>query len=1046
MAQTQRRTLETRLTARNETRTAFTQVERSLRRIRTAGDRAFQGITRAARSTKGQLAALVATLGGIQKLVIDPAQFEEAIIRITLAGDAFVGKADEIRDAIDNLATSTGTQRTELAAAFDVAARRAEDYAEALELVTTANKLAALSGSDVTEAVTGLDSVIEAFGGSIADVEQIAAQLFETTRRLPESQGEILTQLGNIAPQARLAGLGLDDLLAAIATAEAQGIRASTTFTALRTILDQLTSPAGAAADRFRDLGVQTGQNALAGQNLGEVFARIAAGAERVGNGLGDLGIRGRSVSAFLAIASDEGERFRDTLDTLNSASVPEFNAAFDTVNNTTKSAIDAFRELARVAADAFGGVFLDDVNRALSEANSRTALIKLQAERVALELKRWLTEIRPFFALLNAAFVSLASGTEILARAFADNFLVGIYKIRLAWAGAVLNFKDQFRPFIEGVREQFTDLYNFIAERVPGLDPIGMTAKQTREELRRLAQEQQQLLKLQDEAPALIERFEARGDAVLLRKAAEFRERLKTVESDLEAVRQARLALLQTETDPFADDRADLVALSAEVDRVAERQKPIGEQLATLESIGERVRGAWLNVGDALNSDTDRANELADAIAQITAEIERLNAASGEIVPTPFAQPIGPELPGAEPAVGAPTAGDLTAGTEQQVVPGGDDDTEQKKQNLTELGQLLDQVSLKSEAISATLEQSFSNAFADFIAGALSAEEAAAQFFQSMVRGLAELAAQKLATQIVSAFIGGGSAAADGGIVEAADGGVVAAFANGGVSRSASSASATTVRAFADGGPFVGAAQSSSATRSRMFGLFAEAGLSEAIVPLGDGDAVPLRLDAGGRPVVALPGGRKIAANVRGDGITDAEAMTQLEGMLAGGGSNPVSGGIRGGIVRRPLLTQMPADGSNTAAIPLPNALGVPVTVHNDGNVTVDLPKGRELPTTAGPRAARVRAPRVPVTPFANGGYLPGSNIGVSSASGSAMASAVGVSGSMTSTPSAAVYNVTIQAMDGPSVERVLSSPAGKRSIEAAFRNATVTRRDFRR
>jgi len=35
---------------------------------------------------------------------------------------------------------------------------------------------------------------------------------------------------------------------------------------------------------------------------------------------------------------------------------------------------------------------------------------------------------------------------------------------------------------------------------------------------------------------------------------------------------------------------------------------------------------------------------------------------------------------------------------------------------------------------------------------------------------------------------------------------------------------------------------------------------------------------------------------------------------------------------------------------------------------------------------------------------------------------------------------------MDGPSVERVLSSPAGKRSIEAAFRNATVTRRDFRR
>jgi TP901 family phage tail tape measure protein len=1040
MAQTQRRTLETRLTARNETRTAFTQVERSLRRIRTAGDRAFQGITRAARSTRGQLAALVAAVGGIQKLVIDPAQFEESIIRITLAGDAFVGKVDEIRDAIDNLATTTGTQRTELAAAFDVAARRTEDYAQALELVTTANKLAALSGSDVTEAVTGLDSVIEAFGGSINEVEQIAAKLFETTRRLPESQGEILTQLGNIAPQARLAGLGLDDLLAAIATAEAQGIRTSTTFTALRSILDQLTSPAGAAADRFRDLGVQTGQNALAGQNLGEVFARIAAGAERVGNGLGDLGIRGRSVSAFLAIASDEGERFRDTLNTLNSASVPEFNAAFDTVNNTTKSAIDAFRELARVAADAFGGVFLDDVNRALGEANSRTALIKLQAERVALELKRWVTELQPFFALLNAAFVSLASGIEILARAFADNFLVGIYKIRLAFSAALLNFKDQFRPFIEGLREQFTEFYNFIAENVPGLEPLGPTEKQQRERLQKLAKIQadiqRELDNAQAEADALQEQRSSRRQRVLLSFALQ---RIDEISERLEEVRQARLALLRTASDPFAGDRKNLIELSAEVDRLVERQKPIGEQLATLESIGERVRGAWLNVGDALNSDTDRAGELADAIAQITAEIERLNATASEIIPTPFAQPIGPELPGAEPAVGAPTAGAPTAGAGEQVVPGSDDDTEQKKQNLTELGQLLDQAGLKSEAIADTLEQSFSNAFAGFITGAQSAEEAAASFFQGVLRGLAELAAQQLATQIVGALIGGGGD----GAAAAADGGVVAAFEHGGMSRSASSSSATTVRAFADGGPFLGAAQSSSATRSRMFGLFAEAGLSEAIVPLGDGDAVPLRLDAGGRPVVALPGGRKIAANVRGDGITDAEAMTQLEGMLAGGGSNPVSGGIRGGIVRRPLLTQMPADGSNTAAIPLPNALGVPVTVHGDGSVTVDLPKGRELPTTAGPRAARVRAPRVPVMAFADGGYLPGGSIGVSS-SGGAVAGAV--AGAVGSTPSAAVYNVTIQAMDGPSVERVLSSPAGKRSIEAAFRNATVTRRDFRR
>lgn len=1105
MVETRRRTLELSLKARNLSQQAFLSVERSLKRIRNAGRKAFDGIVRAARSARGQLLGIVAAVGGAQKLVIEPAAFEDSLTRITIAGDEFADKITEIRGVIEELATSTGTSRDDLAEGFEAAAKRVRTFEEAVLLVDTANKLAAVSGGSVVEAVTGLDTVIENFGGSVAEVDQIAAKLFETTRRLPESQGEILTQLGNIAPQARLAGLELDDLLAAVATAEQRGVRASATFTALRTILDQLVSPTGAAEEKFAALGVRTGEAALAGENVGEVFARVIDNADELGIKLGDLGLRGRSVNAFLAIGSEQGRAFAETLEGISGGSVPEFQKAFDRVNSTTKSSIDAFGELAKVAADAFAGAYLDDFGKRLGEANNRVEQVRTIAALAGLEFRQWVERIRPGLAAVRAFFEAVDNGLAVIrtaAETLVAVFRSAFLQIRALGLEVFVALSDFIDSFLESVVDRFRDLgVDELLAKLTGteefltLDPGVETRRDQLERVRELAQEIQgvrgELAQLEVDANAAEERGDTQSANLLRSLSGNF-------DRQIERLQEERTKLIEAvaQTDANPELRAAASRARAEADAFDvfdELERITRERGAVLSQESADVRDAFSAIGEsALDSEANVA-KLEARIAELRRTLEELQSAPAT-------------GSGVEAATSRVQQAAARVREALQPDPASSDD---QFRDVEEQGdRAARSLEQRFRGVQSVLSSSLGSAFSGFIQGANEAKDVARSFFQQVADGLARLAAQKFAEGIISQLFSAGTSSATGGgagggsVATAADGGVipVRAFAAGGMVRTVSSSPA--VRAFASGGPFSGGLPSSSVGRVPNLGLFAEAGMPEGIVALPDGESVPLRLDGAGTPVVALPGGRTIPVRVRGDGMSDEEAAQRLLESVRDGGGAVAPLGAAGGVLRRPTLAEIPDGGPALAAIPLPTGEAVPVRVRRDGTTVVELPKGRSLPTAGTETSRRFRGPRVPVqafaaggyvgqartpqgrTPqvrafaaggavrspervpvvraFADGGYVAGLRVPAirAFADGGAVTpdipsaihrAEIPSSSALRPTASGGVavgdtYQVQIQALDGPSVERILSSPEGRRSMESAFRQATRTRRDFRR
>lgn len=134
-------------------------------------------------------------------------------------------------------------------------------------------------------------------------------------------------------------------------------------------------------------------------------------------------------------------------------------------------------------------------------------------------------------------------------------------------------------------------------------------------------------------------------------------------------------------------------------------------------------------------------------------------------------------------------------------------------------------------EDFGSTVEDSFANAFADFVVGTKDASAAFKSFAKSVIQSLGKIAAQKMADYIIGLFgsIYSGSAGGSLGTYSGASGGG-RLVAEGGVLSGG-------FKAFQDGGMVT----------KPTLGLIGEGSMNEAVVPLPDGRSIPVEQKGGG-------------------------------------------------------------------------------------------------------------------------------------------------------------------------------------------------------
>ena len=220
-----------------------------------------------------------------------------------------------------------------LSASYDVASAGFGEVAE-LSDVLKASQLGATGGfselATVTDATT---SVLNAYGLSSDKAAKLVDGFIQT-----QNDGKIVVdqyaqQIGRLAPIAAGAGVGIDELNAAISTVTATGVPVESTFAGLRQVIASIQKPTGEAAKAAEKLGIDFSATALKTKGLSGVLAEVV---EKGGASEETLALLFGSVearTAILPLLNDQLVTFNKNLENQANSQGKAAQAAFEAQN-----------------------------------------------------------------------------------------------------------------------------------------------------------------------------------------------------------------------------------------------------------------------------------------------------------------------------------------------------------------------------------------------------------------------------------------------------------------------------------------------------------------------------------------------------------------------------------------------------------------------------------------------------------------------------------------------------------------------------------------
>ncbi len=292
----------------------------------------FGALTAAAAPLLGPLIGIGAVIGGLTKAFgnLAAADFASAKVK-TLGVDV-----DTLKPKLSSLSNELSGQVSSLdllSASYDVASAGFGEVAE-LSDVLKASQLGATGGfSELATVADATTSVLNAYGLSSDQAAKLVDGFIQT-----QNDGKIVVdqyaqQIGRLAPIAAGAGVGIDELNAAISTVTATGVPVESTFAGLRQVIAAIQKPTKEASDAAEKLGIDFSATALKTKGLGgvleELVAKGGASEETLAQFFGSVEAR----TAILPLLNDQLVSFNQNLDNQAKAQGTAAKAAFEAQN-----------------------------------------------------------------------------------------------------------------------------------------------------------------------------------------------------------------------------------------------------------------------------------------------------------------------------------------------------------------------------------------------------------------------------------------------------------------------------------------------------------------------------------------------------------------------------------------------------------------------------------------------------------------------------------------------------------------------------------------
>jgi len=370
---------------------------------------AAKGASAASLSFKAAAASLATLLGPITAGITLIAAFGK-VFQTVAAQDFASAKIKTLGVNADALVPKLSTLSNELSgqvsqlellqASYDVASAGFGETAELVD-VLKASQLGATGGfSDLATVTDATTSVLNAYGLESDKAAKIVDGFVQT-----QNDGKIVVeqyaqQIGRLAPIAAGAGVGIDELNAAISSVTATGVPVESTFAGLRQVIAAIQKPTGEAAKAAKKLGIDFSASALKSKGLGGVLQEVVdkggASEETLALLFGSVEAR----TAVLPLLNDQLVSFNKNLENQANAQGTAADAA-TTSSNTIQGQLtrlgSAFTNLAGEGSE-FGAIIRETLK-----------VTAVTVEALAIAVKLAILPFRQFFAVISGVGQAIA-------------------------------------------------------------------------------------------------------------------------------------------------------------------------------------------------------------------------------------------------------------------------------------------------------------------------------------------------------------------------------------------------------------------------------------------------------------------------------------------------------------------------------------------------------------------------------------------------------------------------------------------------------------
>ena len=369
------------------------------------------------------------------------------------------------------LAAQFGGSPTQQAQAFYQAiSAGASNAVEATSMLTAANKLAIGGVTDVTTAVDGLTSIVNAFGLEANQAADVSDAMFTAMRAGKTTVGELSGNVGKVAALASTAGLSFQELLGATSALTTGGVATSEAMTGLKAALTNILKPSGEAKKISEALGLQFDMQSIQAKGLQQFLKDLVD--QTAGNQEAMLGLFGstEALNAVFALTGSQAETFDNIMEDMGK-SLGQTDLAFSKMSNTMTQKLEVLKgKFAATAVEVGNFVvkatepIVDHLNANFDAYTKYWSDLKHQAGIMLEQIwKIW----SPFFKNIADGFKAALDFIINLFTPFVRRFVDFVRRLATPiyefFKGIVTGAESAMRAFINNFRTGFSKAQEFV-------------------------------------------------------------------------------------------------------------------------------------------------------------------------------------------------------------------------------------------------------------------------------------------------------------------------------------------------------------------------------------------------------------------------------------------------------------------------------------------------------------------------------------------------------------------------------------------------------